>query len=115
MLVRIVKYFVSVLSEPIVRATLSILCRVCGFGSARVNNWAFRGPPEFISLVTEAEKRLRSEDSDLLKATATPYTVMYSPTKTFAFPMWRYFGISRDFIAWGCNGIIASWVLFCIR
>ncbi len=58
MLVRIVKYFVSVLSEPIVRATLNVLCRLQGFRTTRVNNWVFRGPPDFIRLVNEAEKRL---------------------------------------------------------
>ena len=75
MLLRIVKYFVLIVSEPIVRVTLNVLCRLQGFRITRVNNWVFRGPPDFIRLVNEAEKRLRSEDSDLLKATAGHCTV----------------------------------------
>ena len=112
MLLRIVKYFVLIVSEPIVRVTLNVLCRLQGFRTTRVNNWVFRGPPDFIRLVNEAEKRLRSEDSDLLKATAGHCTVMYSPRRTFTFLPWKYAGISRDFLAWGCEGIVAAWVYF---
>jgi len=62
-------------------------------------------------LVNAAEKRLRSEDSDLLKATAGHCTVMYSQKEHLLSPM-EICRISRDFLAWGCEGVVGQLVLF---
>jgi hypothetical protein len=79
------RYLSSLVTEPIIRATLNIVCRAQRFKRTRIGSWHFWGPAEFIDLVDEA-KRLEVEDPALLRSMTVHYTVIYSP-RVFSFPL----------------------------
>ena len=110
MLIQILKYFGSIISEPIIRTTLNIMIWFQGFKSIAVGSWVFSGPTEFIQLIVEAKEYLQVNDISLLNTMTRKYTVIYSPKRIFSFPLWRYAGISHSFVEWGSEGVIAAWV-----
>ena len=104
------RYLSSLVTEPIIRATLNIVCRAQRFKRTRIGSWHFWGPAEFIDLVDEARKRLEIEDPRMLKSMTGRYTVMYNPQRVFSFPLWRYGGVSDCFTVWKSEGVLAAWI-----
>ena len=100
------KYLGSLVTEPISRASLNIVCRVQRFKRTKIGSWYFWGPGEFIQLVDEARKRQEVEDPALLRSMTIRYTVIYSPRRVFSFPLWRYGAFP---IASHCGGVTACW------
>ncbi len=110
MFARIIRYLGSLITEPIVRSSLNLVCRAQRFLRLRIGAWNFWGPHEFIELVDQARKRLETEDPGLLKAMTFRYTVIYSPQRVFSFAPWKYGGVSDDFMVWKSEGVVAAWV-----
>lgn len=113
--VQAARYLGSIISEPAVRLSLRLSSRFQRFSVIRVNAWVFRGPSTFIKLVDAASRRLEREDAELLSDLGEQFTVLYSPRKLFAFPTWRYGGISDDFVQWGSEGVLAAWIFLYFR
>jgi hypothetical protein len=104
------RYLGSLIAEPIIRATLNLVCRAQRFTRTRIGSWDFWGPAEFLDLVDEASKRLELEDPGLLRSMTDRYTVIYSPQRVFSFSLWKYGGVSDSFMVWKAEGVLAAWI-----
>jgi hypothetical protein len=110
MFAQLVRYIGSLVTEPISRVSVNIVCRAQHFKRTKIGSWNFWGPSEFIHLVDEAKKRLAIEDPGLLTGMTIDFTVIYSPRRIFSFPLWRYGGISDCFTVWKSEGVVAAWI-----
>jgi hypothetical protein len=110
MLAQTLRYVGSLVTEPIMRSTLNIACRLRRFRYRKVGSWRFGGPTEFIELVEEANKRLQIEDPGLLKSMTARHTVIYNRQQLFSFPLWKYSGVSDSFTVWKGEGVLAAWI-----
>jgi len=110
MLPRTLRYLGSLLSEPIIGMALKFACRIQHFKSVRHENWILCGSEGFIQTANESKKWLESEDIRVLNEINNKYTIMLAPEGPFSFPLWRYGGVSKEYVAWGREGILAYWV-----
>ena len=110
MFAQALRYLGSLITEPIVRSSLNVVCRAQRFLRLRIGAWNFWGPHEFIQLVDEASKRLEVEDPGLLRSMTDRYAVICSLQRVFSFSLWRYGGVSDSFMVWKAEGVLAAWI-----
>lgn len=108
-------YLASALSEPIVRGTLRLTCELQRLHALQIKSWVFRGPPESLRVIEQAKTQLDAEDSELLSTIDKPFTVVCRAPQLFAYPAWKYGGISQEFFERGCEGVLAAWAYLHFR
>ena len=111
-ILRLLRYFVSLVSAPIARTGVRIFCIRKRWRRLRIEKWTFVGSVDFLNLIEDAKKKILKCDPKIIKEMTSSLTVMNIGDEVVSAPDWGLCTISNSYIAWGADGVLAVWIYF---